>query len=99
MLIPGNDVQADKGLWQYLDRREVYHRCYGARSARTMGERNNGENKVFPIQVSRQELLLFLCVVIVIVLTRTSGTFPYPVALCDQYSQSGAIALAEVASG
>jgi hypothetical protein len=34
-----------------------------------MGELNNGENKVFPIQVSHQELLLFLCVVIVIAMS------------------------------
>jgi hypothetical protein len=32
---------------------------------------NEGENSVFPIQVSLQELLLFLCAVIVMALIKT----------------------------
>ena len=40
---------------------------------------NDGENRVFPIQVSRQELLLFLGAVIVIGTYENIVSYDYPV--------------------
>ncbi len=42
---------------------------------------NNGENNVFPIQVSQQELFLFLGVVIVIALRVTSVAVTAPLSI------------------
>ena len=40
-------------------------------------KRNDGENSVSPIQVSCQELLLFLCVVILLSAGASKATFEY----------------------
>ena len=40
-----------------------------------VGEGNDGENSVFPIQVSHKELFLFLCVVILMASIKTQLVF------------------------
>ena len=72
VLISGNDVQTSMCLWRFGTGANLITEVMespataGACAEFGVDEMNDGENKVFPIQVSRQELLLFLGAVIFI---------------------------------
>ena len=87
MLIPWDDVQGELGLWLWSDKARSLSQTMAPGAKRVgsvaflqsaKGERKNGENKVFPIQVSRQELLLFLGAVIVIGTYESIVSYDYP---------------------